>query len=168
MSNARLNTDWDWTQGIIPCAYICGKKLDRDGLSLSDYGICSGSTLVANVPIRAGMVGGDKEKEEECKHLCADQPITSPLFHKFGIPYQDKEYDCLQPQAEEAHGPYPSSLFYDDKDNKQSSYGLCSEQACLRDGECYPKEVAAAASSSADAARKASFGYNFMRQPEKR
>ena len=113
------------------------KKLDRDGLSLSDYGICSGSTLVANMPIRAGMVGGDKEKEGECKHLCADQPITSPLFHKFGIPYQDKEYDCWQPQAEEAHGPYPSSLFYADKDNKQSSYGLCSEQACLRDGECY-------------------------------
>jgi len=120
------------------------KKLDRDNLSLSDYGICSGSTLVANMPIRAGMVGGDKEQEEECKHLCKDQPITSPLFHKFGIPYQDKEYDCWQPQAEEAHGPYPSSLFYGDEDNKQSRCGLCPEQACLRDGECYPKEVAAA------------------------
>jgi len=132
--------------------YINGgcKRLDKDNLSLSDYGIGKDSTLVANVPMRAGMVGGDKEKEEECKHLSADQPITSPLFHKFGIPHQDKEYDWWQPQAEEAHGPYPSSFFYDDidnkqKDNKQSSYGLCPEQACLRDGECYPKEAAVAA-----------------------
>ena len=27
MSNAILNTDWDWTQGIMLCAYICGRSL---------------------------------------------------------------------------------------------------------------------------------------------
>ncbi|MDH5650220.1 MAG: ubiquitin family protein, partial [Gammaproteobacteria bacterium] len=33
-----------------------GKRLDKDNLSLSDYGIVKDSTLVANVPMRAGMV----------------------------------------------------------------------------------------------------------------
>ena len=38
--------------------YINGrcKRLDKDNLSLSDYGIGKDSTLVANVPMRAGMV----------------------------------------------------------------------------------------------------------------
>jgi len=126
--------------------YINGgcKRLDKDDLSLSDYGIGKDSTLVANVPMRAGLVGGDEEKEEECKHLCGDPPITSPLFHKFGIPHQDEEYDWWKPQAEEAYGPYPSSLFYDDEDKKQSGYGLCPDQACLHGDEGCSKEVAPA------------------------
>jgi hypothetical protein len=32
-----------------------GKRLDKDNLSLSDYGIVKDSTLVANVPMRAGV-----------------------------------------------------------------------------------------------------------------
>jgi hypothetical protein len=38
-------------------------------------------------------------------------------FHAFGIPRQDKQCDRvqLQTRVEEAHVPYPSSLFYDDE-----------------------------------------------------
>jgi len=41
------------------------KRLDRDSLSLSDYGICNGSTLVTNIP----MCGGAGKEETSKTHV---------------------------------------------------------------------------------------------------
>ena len=88
--------------------------------------------------------GGDKGEETEEENdqcVCGDQPMTSPLFHKLGMRRQEKDFDWLQPQAEVAHGPYRSSLFYDEDETQTGSYGLCPEQACLHDDEGCSKEV---------------------------
>jgi hypothetical protein len=88
--------------------------------------------------------GGDKDEEteeENDQHVCGDQPMTSPLFHKFGMCRQENDFDWLQPCAEEAHGPYPSSLFYDEDETQSDGYGLCPEQARLHDDEGCSKEV---------------------------
>jgi hypothetical protein len=88
--------------------------------------------------------GGDKGEETEEENdqcVCGDQPMTSPLFYKLGMRRQEKDFDWLQPQAEVAHGPYRSSLFYDEDETQTGSYGLCPEQACLHDDEGCSKEV---------------------------
>ena len=47
----------------------------------------------------------------------AENGNSNRSFRTFGTPRQDKQCDWvqLQPRVEEAHGPYPSSLFYDDE-----------------------------------------------------
>jgi hypothetical protein len=65
-------------------------------------------------------------------------------FHAFGIPRQDKQCDRvqLQTRVEEAHVPYPSSLFYDDEvvkaasRSRRQSSAEDSRKAVAQKGSC--------------------------------
>lgn len=73
------------------------------------------------------------QEPESDKEVDTHQYFHSPLFQKFDIPFQDSSEEtslirplCYTPQAVELHGPFPSSLFYDE---------------CLHEERCAPSKL---------------------------